>query len=122
MYETLVEDGVVEKPIKQLQRVLIDNRFDCPSWAPEQSLSLQMVGIRARERDSVNMSNYSIFSEGERAALQYADALILYGKVDDDIFQRLRESFSWSDIVELEFAAATQAGAARVLASLLTGK
>ena len=122
MYETMVENGVVERRIKQLQRVLIADRLDCPTWAPEQSLSLQTVGISAREREAVNTSNYSIFSESERAALQYADALILYGKVNDDLFQRLTESFSWSDIVELGFAVATQAGAARVVAALLTNE
>ena len=122
MYEMLVEDGAVASRIKQLQRVLIADRFDCPSWAPEQSSSLQVAGIDARERDAVNASDFSIFLEDERAALCYADALILFGKVDDDVFQNLKESFSWSEIVELGFAVATQAGAARVLSALLADK
>ena len=122
MYESIVENGVVEMRIKQLQRVLIADRFNCPSWAPERSPSLQAVGIGARERDAINTLNYSIFSKSERAALQYAEALILYGKVNDDVFQRLTASFNWSELVELGFAVATQAGAARVVAALLTNE
>ena len=122
MYEMIVEDGIVERRIKQLQRVLIADRFNCPSWAPERSPSLQTAGIGAHERDAVNSLDYSKFSKRERAALEYAEALILYGKVNDDIFQRLTESFNWSELVELGFAVATQAGAARVVAAFLVNE
>ena len=119
MYEMLIEQGVVECRIKQLQRVLIADRFDCPVWAPAQSFSILGEGIGARERDAIKASDFSVFSERERAALHYAEALILSGHVEDDVFQSLREAFTWSEIVELGFAVAAQAGAARVVGAVL---
>lgn len=122
MYEMLIEGGVVERRVKQLQRLLIACRFDCPGWAPEQSTSMVVTGIGERERDAIAGSDYSIFSERERAALHYAEALILSGQVDDDTFNSLQEAFSWSEIVELGFAVAAQAGPARVIGSVRPGK
>jgi hypothetical protein len=113
MYEMLVEGGAVEARVKQLQRVLIAERFACSAWAPEESSSLLAAGVRDRERQAIRRSDYSAFSPRERAALHYAEGLLL-GKVDDETFRSLRQSFTWSEIVELGFAVATQAGAARV--------
>ena len=118
MYEMLVEGGVVESRVKQLQRILISERFGCPQWAPEESPSILGAGIDDREREAIRNSDYSVFSERERAALYYAESLILFGKVEDEIFTSLRQAFSWSEIVELGFAVATQAGPARVLAAV----
>ena len=38
---------------------------------------------------------------------------------DEDLFQNVKDLFSWSEIVELGFAVAAQAGAARVVAAFL---
>lgn len=118
MYEMLVEGGIVERRVKQLQRVLICERFRCPVWAPENSPSLLAAGVGERERAAIRNSDYSMFSEREKAALYYAEALILFGQVEDDIFTGVQRAYSWSEIVELGFAVAAQAGPARTLASV----
>ena len=43
-----------------------------------------------------------LYSDKERAALAYADAMTITGRdVDDDLFARLREFFNDDEIVEL---------------------
>ena len=50
-----------------------------------------------------------LFSERERVALEYAEAITVTGqKVTDTLFERLRRSFSESEIVELTAAVALE--------------
>lgn len=43
-----------------------------------------------------------LYSEKERAALEYADAMTITGRdVDDDLFARVRRFFNEDEIVEL---------------------
>ena len=51
----------------------------------------------------------ALFSERERAALEYAEAMTVTGrKVDDTLFARLRTHFSEAQIVELTAAIALE--------------
>lgn len=119
MYELFVENGVVENHIKQLQRVLIADRFDCPDWVPEKSLSIEKADISEYQRNAIKLSDFSLFSERECAALCYTENIILSGKVVDEQFQRLKAAFSWSEIIELGYAVATQAGAVLTAKAIL---
>ena len=50
-----------------------------------------------------------LFSEGERAALEYAEAMTVTGrKVDDALFARVRQHFSEAQLVELTAAVALE--------------
>ena len=50
-----------------------------------------------------------LFSEGERAALEYAEAVTVTGrKVDDALFARVRQHFSEAQLVELTAAIALE--------------
>jgi alkylhydroperoxidase family enzyme len=50
-----------------------------------------------------------LFSERERVALEYAEAITVTGqKVTDTLFERLRRSFSEPEIVELTAAVALE--------------
>lgn len=51
----------------------------------------------------------ALFSERERAALEYAEAMTVTGRrVDDTLFARLRAHFSAAQIVELTAAVALE--------------
>jgi len=51
----------------------------------------------------------ALFSEPERAALAYAEAMTITGRtVDDDLFARVRKSFSEAAVVELTAAVALE--------------
>ncbi|HEY3067856.1 MAG TPA: hypothetical protein VGL09_18860 [Methylomirabilota bacterium] len=50
-----------------------------------------------------------LFSEPERAALAYAEAMTITGrKVDDELFARVRRSFAEAAVVELTAAVALE--------------
>jgi alkylhydroperoxidase family enzyme len=50
-----------------------------------------------------------LFSESEREALEYAEAMTVTGrKVTDELFARLRAAFSEAEIVELTAAVALE--------------
>ncbi len=50
-----------------------------------------------------------LFSEGERAALEYAEAMTITGhRVDDALYARVRAHFSEAQIVELTAAVALE--------------
>ena len=51
----------------------------------------------------------SLFTESERAALEYAETMTVTGrKVTDELFTRLRAAFSEAEIVELTAAVALE--------------
>ena len=51
----------------------------------------------------------TLFSDAERAALEYAERVTVTGqRVDDDLFARLRTHFSEAQIVELTAAVALE--------------
>jgi len=119
LYEAVVEAGIVERRIKQLQRVLLAERVNCDAWAPDGSPALVDAGIEAAERKALRNFDFKSFSERERAALKYADGLVGSGQVDDAVFDELKTKFSEPEIVELGYAVSVQNGASRVFRSLL---
>ena len=68
LYEAVVEGGIVENRIKQLQRVLLAEYVQCPGWAPEASTSLTGAGIGSHERAALRSLDLTIFSRREQAA------------------------------------------------------
>ena len=122
LYEAVVEGGIVENRIKQLQRVLLAEYVQCPGWAPEASTSLTAAGIGSRERAALRAQDLTVFSRRERAALLYTEGLVGTGQVSDAAFDDLKAQFTESEIVELGYAVSVQNGASRVFRSLLGTK
>jgi alkylhydroperoxidase family enzyme len=122
LYEAVVEGGIVESRIKQLQRVLLAEYVQCPGWAPEASTSLTAAGIGSLERAALRSLDLTIFSRRERAALRYTEGLVGTGQVSDATFDDLKKDFTESEIVELGYAVSVQNGASRVFRSLLGTK
>lgn len=119
LYETVVEGGIVERRIKQLQRLLLAERVDCHAWAPDGSPVLVAAGIGSAERKALRAFDLGSFSPRERAALRYAEGLVGSGQVEDTVFDELKEHFSETEIVELGYAVSVQNGASRVFRSLV---
>lgn len=62
LYEAVVEGGIVENRIKQLQRVLLAEYVQCPEWAPEASTSLTAAGIGSRERAALRALDLTVLA------------------------------------------------------------
>jgi alkylhydroperoxidase family enzyme len=60
----------------------------------------------------------SDFTPGEKAALHYAERLVIdHGNIDDDLFDELRLHFNEKQIVELGWAVVSYLGFGRLIHS-----
>jgi alkylhydroperoxidase family enzyme len=63
----------------------------------------------AKMRAIAGWRSSTLFSEAERAALEYAERMTVTGqKVDDTLFEKLRSHFNEAQIVELTAAVALE--------------
>lgn len=96
--------------LKSLVRVRIATVNDCPFCA-DLHASIGLDDGLGREQ-LLSLGDYassSVFSERERAALEYADCMTISGRdVDDELFERIRGAFSDEEIVELTFTVAIE--------------
>jgi alkylhydroperoxidase family enzyme len=68
---------------------------------------MESDGGEAKVAALANWRDSSLFSESERAALDYAERMTITGqKVDDALFARLKQHYSEKQIVELTAAIA----------------
>lgn len=97
-------------PLKSLVRVRIAVLNGCPFCADLHSSIGMGSGLESSKIGGVSAwQNETELSEQERLALEYADAVTLSdAEVDDELFERLRTSFSEAQIIELTFAIAVE--------------
>jgi alkylhydroperoxidase family enzyme len=70
---------------------------------------MESDGGEAKVAALANWRDSSLFSESERAALDYAERMTITGqKVDDALFARLKQHYSEKQIVELTAAIALE--------------
>jgi alkylhydroperoxidase family enzyme len=82
-------------------RIALLNRIDYVLRQHVPALALA-EGLRQEESDALaDWSGSSLFSERERAALAYADAMTRAAHVADPVFAELRRHFGEREIVEL---------------------
>ena len=66
---------------------------------------MQAGASEEKIRQVAEAADSPLFTEGERVALEYAEAMTVTGrKVTDELFARLRAAFSEAEIVELTAA------------------
>jgi alkylhydroperoxidase family enzyme len=70
---------------------------------------MQAGATEEKVRRVAEAATSPLFSEAERAALEYAEAMTITGrKVDDELFARVRRHYSEAEVVELTAAAAIE--------------
>jgi alkylhydroperoxidase family enzyme len=70
---------------------------------------MQAGAAEDKIRDVARAAESPLFSDNERAALEYAEAMTITGqKVSDELFARVRACFSEAQIVELTAAVALE--------------
>ena len=70
---------------------------------------MQAGASEEKIRQVAEAADSPLFTESERVALEYAEAMTVTGrKVTDELFTRLRAAFSEAEIVELTAAVALE--------------
>ena len=101
-WDRLFRNGVVDHSIKELCRVYVSRSVKCEYCGNQRSEAAQLAGISEGKLDELlNFETSDSYSERERAALAYAEAITWRLDPDDSFWERLRAHFSEEELVEL---------------------
>jgi len=117
--ETFVE-GVVEHELKELCRVYVTKTVDCGYCAAQRSQDASVE--EAHYSDLLSYATSDRYTEREKAALAYTDAIVWDSRLaTDEVWARLDEHFSPEELVELGFFIALTSGQQRWIKTLDLG-
>jgi AhpD family alkylhydroperoxidase len=101
-WERLFRNGVVDHAIKELCRVYVSRSVKCEYCGNQRSEAARSAGLSEGKLDELlNFETSTRFSERERAALSYAEAITWRLEPDDNFWDRLHSHFSEEEMVEL---------------------
>lgn len=101
-WDDLFRKGVVEHPLKELCRVYVSHSVKCDYCGNQRSERGREQGLEEGKYDELlNFESSERYSEREKAALAYAEAIVWTGDADDALWGRLYEHFSEPELVEL---------------------
>jgi alkylhydroperoxidase family enzyme len=101
-WKDLFRDGIVDHSIKELCRVYVSHSVKCEYCGNQRSERGRAQGLAEGKYDELlNFESSETYSEREKAALAYAEAIVWTGEADDELWERLYEHFSEAELVEL---------------------
>jgi alkylhydroperoxidase family enzyme len=101
-WQELFRDGILDHPIKELCRVYVSHSVKCEYCGNQRSERGRAAGLEEGKYDELlNFESSESYSEREKAALAYAEAIVWTGDADDDLWERLYAHFSEAELVEL---------------------
>jgi alkylhydroperoxidase family enzyme len=101
-WDRLFRHGVVDHAIKELCRVYVSRSVKCEYCGNQRSSVAQASGITEGKLDTLmNFETSGVYSERERAALSYAEAITWHLDPDDAFWERLDANFTEEELVEL---------------------
>lgn len=101
-WDKLFRHGVVDHELKELCRVYVSRSVKCEYCGNQRSPAAQAAGITEGKLDTLmNFETSGVYSERERAALSYAEAITWRLDPDDAFWSRLHSNFTEEELVEL---------------------
>jgi alkylhydroperoxidase family enzyme len=101
-WNDLFRNGIVDHPVKELCRVYVSHSVKCEYCGNQRSERGRSEGLVEGKYDELlNFESSESYSEREKAALAYAEAIVWTGDADDALWARLYEHFSEAELVEL---------------------
>jgi alkylhydroperoxidase family enzyme len=101
-WDKLFRHGVVDHAIKELCRVYVSRSVKCEYCGNQRSDAARSSGVSEGKLDALmNFETSGQYSERERAALSYAEAITWRLDPDDQFWDRLAAHFSEQELVEL---------------------
>ncbi len=117
--ETFV-DGVLDHALKELCRVYVTKTVACGYCAAQRSVDAEVS--EDRYADLLTYASSERYTEREKAALAYTDAVVWdAGLADDALWERLDREFTSPELIELGFFIALTSGQQRWLKTLDIG-
>ena len=101
-WQKLFRSGVVPHEIKELCRVYVSRSVKCEYCGNQRSTEARAAGGgEGKLDDLLNFETSAQYSEKERAALAYAEAITWRLNPDDALWERLYQYFNEEELVEL---------------------
>src|SRR5687767_3846796 len=101
-WKDLFREGNVDHPLKELCRVYVSRSVKCEYCGNQRSEKGRAGGLVEGQYDELlNFESSETYSEREKAALAYAEAIVWTGQADDALWERLYAHFSEAELVEL---------------------
>jgi len=101
-WRDLFREGIVDHEIKELCRVYISRSVKCEYCGNQRSEKGRALGLtEGKYDDLLNFESSEQYSERQKAALSYAEAIAWHLDVDDVFWDRLYQHFSEAELVEL---------------------
>lgn len=111
--------GVADHNIKELCRIYVSHSVKCEYCGNQRSVKAAKQGIVEDDyADLVNFETSSRYSEKQKAALSYAEAITWDLPTDDKFWARLHQHFSEPELVEIGYFIALTMGQQRWLRTL----
>jgi alkylhydroperoxidase family enzyme len=108
--------GVADHAIKELCRLYVSRSVLCEFCGNQRSIKAAKSGVAEEDvRDLINFESSTRYSERQKAALSYAEAITWDLPTDDKFWARLHKHFSEPELVEIGYFIALTMGQQRWL-------
>jgi alkylhydroperoxidase family enzyme len=112
--------GISDHGIKELCRLYVSRSVLCEFCGNQRSIKAAKAGavVEDHTKDLINFESSKQYSEKQKAALSYAEAITWDLPVDDKFWARLHQHFSEPELVEIGYFIALTMGQQRWLRTL----
>jgi alkylhydroperoxidase family enzyme len=101
-WQAIFYNGIVDHTIKELCRLYISQTVQCDFCGNQRSEKATTQGLLEQKfQDLINFEASSKYSEREKSALAYTEAIAWRLDTDDAFWERLYDQFSEPELVEL---------------------
>ncbi len=102
-WHDLFRNGVCDHAIKELCRLYVSRSVQCEYCGNQRSVKATTSGALVEDdvKDLINFESSPRYSERQKAALSYAEAIAWRTQTDDAFWDRLHRHFSEPELVEL---------------------
>lgn len=102
-WRDIFRNGVVDHALKELCRLYVSRSVQCEYCGNQRSVKATASGAVVEDQvmDLLNFETSKRYSERQKAALAYAEAITWHLNTDDAFWDRLHRQFSEPELVEL---------------------
>ena len=101
-WNNVFRNGILDHALKEMCRLYVSRAVVCEFCGNQRSIKGQQAGLQeAQVDDLMNFEKSAHYSERQKAALAYAEAIVWRTDTDDGFWGRMHRHFSEPELVEL---------------------
>jgi len=102
-WNNLFRNGIADHPLKELCRLYVSRSVQCEYCGNQRSVKSTASGALIEDHvlDLLNFEKSTRYTERQKAALAYAEAIVWHLNTDDAFWDRLHKNFGEPELVEI---------------------